>query len=396
MSLDAARLQRYLKDGMAAARRRNFVRARELLLRVVAEAPDQVEAWWWLAQATDDPVEQMRALEHVLRLDPMHVEAQADLIAIRQERLGHQPAGGWERMVAAGAVEPSDELDDPFQCPACGRPTRPDDRKCRHCGRGLFWRMARGARPESVRSLYLLLAISVVAGLVELIGPLITLGLSRPHVPAPNFDWVEALGYVQMLLGDMTRLQPALAAGLLQVLAARALVLLATALGVRQRWAGAFYLAVVVALADLGLGGALLVMGWVGVLMPAVHIGLALAILLLLMAVVDDFAVSHQRILVRPDGGAHSALDFYQRGRGYSRQGLWALAVAQWRRAVGLAPRMPKYYRDLAIGLAQIGAFERSLRAIEQAQHLAPDDPDLGEIAQLVRTQAKTDTLLKM
>jgi tetratricopeptide (TPR) repeat protein len=397
MSLDAANLQRCLKDGIRAVRRRNYVRGRELLLRVVEANPNQKDAWWWLYQATDDVTEQKRALENVLRLDPQHTEAQADLIVLRHELIRRQPAQAidWDQVLAAAAIEPGDALDNVFQCPACGRPTRHDARRCRDCGQGLYWRVARGVSPEALHSLLLLLAVCLVVGLVELVGPLMVLGLSRQHVAAANFDWLESWSYVQLVVGDMTRLQPGMATLLIQVLGGRALVLAALLLGLREKWALAYWLGFLVALADLGLGLGLLVLGLVGVLVPAAHTGLALAVLLALVAVIDGFAVSHQRILVRPDGGARGALDFYQRGRAYSRRGLWAMAVAQWRRAVGLAPRTPHFYRDLAVGLAHIGFFERSQRAIDQAIHLAPDDPTLAEVAQLVRQRAQTDTLLR-
>jgi Flp pilus assembly protein TadD len=68
---------------------------------------------------------------------------------------------------------------------------------------------------------------------------------------------------------------------------------------------------------------------------------------------------------------------------------MWALAVAQWRKAVGLAPKEVVYYKDLGIGYAQIRRYARSLRVLEEARRQAPQDQSIPEIIALVRTQAE-------
>jgi tetratricopeptide (TPR) repeat protein len=99
--------------------------------------------------------------------------------------------------------------------------------------------------------------------------------------------------------------------------------------------------------------------------------------------------------MVRPDLTARSPLDFYQRGHQYRRRGMWAMAVAQWRKAVGLAPQTPGYYKQLAIGYAQIKRFDRSLMALEQARRQAPDDSQIAEIITIVRGQSEAQALSK-
>jgi lipoprotein NlpI len=91
--------------------------------------------------------------------------------------------------------------------------------------------------------------------------------------------------------------------------------------------------------------------------------------------------------MVKADPSARSPLDFYRRGQHYRRRGMWAMAVAQWRRAVGLAPDVPGYYKQLGIGYARIKRFDRSLRALEEAGRQAPDDGQIAEIIALVRGQ---------
>jgi tetratricopeptide (TPR) repeat protein len=89
---------------------------------------------------------------------------------------------------------------------------------------------------------------------------------------------------------------------------------------------------------------------------------------------------------------ARSAAAFHRLGHEYSRAGLWALAVAQWRKAVGLAPKEAAYYKHLGIGYARLRRYARSLRALEEAARRAPQDRDLAEIMALVREQAGRET----
>jgi Flp pilus assembly protein TadD len=114
---------------------------------------------------------------------------------------------------------------------------------------------------------------------------------------------------------------------------------------------------------------------------------LVLAALFLLGGSHREFAVVRERLWTRPERKAHNAQDFYWRGLVHSREGRWALAVAQWRKAVGLAPNDRRYMRDLGIGYAQIGRFDRSLRVLEEAQRQAPEDAHIAQILALVREQ---------
>jgi tetratricopeptide (TPR) repeat protein len=100
-------------------------------------------------------------------------------------------------------------------------------------------------------------------------------------------------------------------------------------------------------------------------------------------------------VLVKPDSAARGAVDFYKRGHHYRQRRMWAMAVAQWRRAVGLAPQVAQYYKQLGIGYAQIHRFERSLRTLKEGQRQAPDDPEITEIIALVQSRADAHTLLK-
>src|SRR3990172_3192364 len=71
-------LRDLLVRGIAAAKGGSKQEARfylEWLLRRDAPGEMQVDAWWWLSQAADDPAEVRRCIEEVLARDPAHPQA---------------------------------------------------------------------------------------------------------------------------------------------------------------------------------------------------------------------------------------------------------------------------------------------------------------------------------
>lgn len=66
--------------------------ARESLQKALELEPENVDAWYWLALATNDRVEQRAHFQRVLDIDPSHAEAkrwveQIDILAASQARL---------------------------------------------------------------------------------------------------------------------------------------------------------------------------------------------------------------------------------------------------------------------------------------------------------------------
>jgi tetratricopeptide (TPR) repeat protein len=397
MAIDNGLAQRRLREGSEALKAGNRVRARDLLLEAVERDRDLEPAWWALYQAVDEPREQIRALENVLRLNPHHAEAQQALTGMRTRRLAEQRPGqpDWASLLPVVPLETDDGVDDPYQCPACGRATGVDDRRCPHCRTGLFARMARAASPGALRLVFLLLGISLAAGLLELAAPLFALGAAQSPGDRLTFEGLLAVFGVQAFLGRYVDLPPATAWLLLQILLVRAGLLVAILLGLRERWALAFYAALLGLLADMLVGVYVLITGYLGVGAALFNLVLALVTALILIGLSGEFAVNYERILVKPDGKARSAQDFYRRGHAYRQRGLWAMAVAQWRKATGLAPQVATYYKHLGLGYAQIKRFGRSLRALEEAQRQDPGDPQIAEIIRLVQAKAETNSLLR-
>jgi tetratricopeptide (TPR) repeat protein len=389
------RVAKQLRDGIQAVKKGQAARGRALLRHVLAESGDVEEAWWWLSQAASDPAERQEALQKVIGLNPDHPDARAKLVELRLQQLpaantgGSAPGAAWSTLLPAVTLEEEDGLDNPFQCPYCGKPTDADDRHCPFCRGSLFRRVAVSGNSETLRRLQLVLGIGLAVGVLELASPVLSLGYRQGSAAPANYTALLSVPGVAAFLGDFLRMAPATSDWLLKLLGVRAAVLVGLILGLRARWRLAYYGAMLVVLGDLLLSVYLLVvgqLGWAGLLL---NMAFSASAGLMLFGVSYEFAVNDERLLVRPDTGARGPADFYHRGHLYRRQGMWALAVAQWRKAVGLAPRAYEYYKDLGIGYAQIGRYDRSLRALQEGQRQAPNPAELAEVIALVEAEAR-------
>jgi hypothetical protein len=200
---------------------------------------------------------------------------------------------------------------------------------------------------------------------------------------------------VPLIFGDFLQLNRSSATLVLELFASRAGLLAVILLSVRGRWSLGYFAGLIGMTADLLLSAYLLASGYTGVGAAVLNGGLALAIGTVLFGLSDEFAITPERLLVKPVTTARSAADFYKAGHQYRQRGMWAMAVAQWRKAVGLAPHVPQYYKHLGIGYAQIQRFSRSLRTLEEGRRQAPDDREIAEIIALVKSRADAHALLR-
>lgn len=298
MAVDQSTVQRRLKDGIEAIQAGNNVRGRDLLLEVVQLDRDNEAAWWWLAHAAADAQEQMRALEQVVRLNPDQADAHAALLGLRQQPVTTTVTyTDWASLLPETPFEADDGVDDPFQCPYCGRPTSADAHRCPHCQGGLVVRVARAASAGAVQLLLLLLGVNLAVGLLELIAPLLALAAQQ------NPNQAEALGALgkvlglTLFLGDYLALSASVAWLLIQILLVRAGLLTAILLGLRERWSLAFYAAGLGLLADLLVGLYLLITGYLGPVAAAANLLLTLVTGGLLFGVANEFAVNAERLM---------------------------------------------------------------------------------------------------
>jgi len=86
--------------GLQAAKDGDRREARRIFATIVRDAPDDAEAWWNLANVTDDSEQKARCLRQVLRIDPEHIAAREMLASARQAVARQTPARGYARPIA--------------------------------------------------------------------------------------------------------------------------------------------------------------------------------------------------------------------------------------------------------------------------------------------------------
>jgi tetratricopeptide (TPR) repeat protein len=406
--MDAGEVQRRLNEGIAALRHGERERGRDLLLQVVA-ADERIEpAWLWLSTAVDDPQDRLIALENVLTLNPNHAQARAQLRELRKQ-LGiaeatplpetltpvraAPPAGSAPTTEAIAPASPApppgtavDLDDDPYQCAYCGRLTRHTDNRCPHCGRNLLvWGQWGGGCFQYV--LLLICGLVLQWGLVQTIGPSIALGIARgidPSTVIAFSDWLTPI------LGDFLHWSGALASLLLGISALRlAMWLVVTYLFYNDVESG-FAIAVGAALLDLALNGAALLFRVEGLAsIPPANMAFDGLVLLFCLPAVVSRSQARVRLRVELDRDAHSAAEFYRRGRRHQRQGRWALAALHWRKAAVLDHREPLYLKALGVAQMRLGRYAKARAALEEAQAHAPNDAEIKALLETARARGK-------
>jgi tetratricopeptide (TPR) repeat protein len=216
---------------------------------------------------------------------------------------------------------------------------------------------------------------------------LVDTGLLNPSV----FDPASLLNnpLMQAAFGDVLSLDYALAGRLFMAGNVRAALLFLLVLALYIRWTPGYYGAMAAILTGLVWDLFQILSRYTGWLAGLVGILLGLLALLLLFRAEDNFALRAVRMQVRLHPAAEGATGAYYWGRQYAREGKHALAAHHFRHAVGRAPHHPEYYKHLAISYAQIGRFGHSLRALEQARKLNPDDDDIQQLQALVREKLR-------
>lgn len=409
---------RLVSEGVEAIKRGDKQAGIDLLIRVTEADPRNEQAWLWLSVAVDSPEDKLVALENVLAVNPNNIAARDQARRWRQKISGEAPPSEPAVFLAAGPpvpadpitavvarqpprlqtealagyapavpLEEADDVDDPYQCAYCGRPTKPEDRNCPHCGRSLMVTRPATKRASSVlRTANFFVGLLFATSLFEILPPLIAKFVADGASPIPYRFLLREPG-ADLLLGQFLNWSGAIATALLTIAVARAAIMLILTIGLFARSSIVFRSATLALILDVLWNFYRGAAGYVGPAAAIVDVVMAFAGLAMLFAADRDFEVLRTRLIVQPDPHLRGAAAFYKAGHAYRKQGMWALAVAQWRQAVGAQPREVLYYKDLGVGYAQINRFERSLRALEEAARQAADDPELPEMIALVNAR---------
>ncbi len=287
MTSELADPQRLLQAGIQAAKAGDRARARELLLRAVELDEKVALTWIWLSEVMDDPADKVTALENALVLDPDNTAIKNRLSQLLAQVNLPQTAGlsppeaawpaapeaqpeentrvrvegsieDWRDYLPEVPLESDDGIDDPYQCPYCGRMTGVTDSKCPHCKGRLYFSVSKSQHSEFLRFAQLLVGISLGTGIAGLLSPLLATNLRG----SDSAEYVLSIFGVQAFFGDFQRISPAAAAMLIQGHLLRAAVMLGLLLLLSQRWAFIFYSAIALMLADLLWNTYLLLTGY--------------------------------------------------------------------------------------------------------------------------------------
>jgi tetratricopeptide (TPR) repeat protein len=390
--------ERLLSEGIAASRRGQHAEARHLLEQVVQTDPTVVDAWWWLSEITSGQ-ERIICLENILTLDPEHTKARALLSELRAVHPPPDPTSR-ENYATIPPIDPHDpSLDDPFQCVYCGWATRPQDERCPHCNRSLVTHERTASqRTGMLVALLVVMAVLAIWSGVEVIGLL--LRPSSTTLP-PAMQTLANVGLIdpgeslsatflrtplaRALFGNLGSLPFALARRLFLVANLRFALLIALALVLYLRWTPAYYATLAALIIGLVWDVFQVANSYIGWLLVLLSLALSMLALLLLFASEPNFALKVVRMQTRLHPAATGAAGGYNWGKRYTHEGKHALAVLHFRRAVGSAPNESEYYKRLGLSYAHIGRYARSLRELEQARKLNPDDADIPRVEALVR-----------
>ena len=427
-----------LRQGIAAAKTGQKETARNLLTRVVEQDERNAVAWLWLSDVVDSLDDKQVCLENVLALDPENQAAHKGLDWVRGQRAAAQPvyvpplisdmaassappltpaqailrprapeveppiAGpkvsrvseSPDAWVEAGPLPSQDkanaalsEFDDETLCPYCAAPTQPQDKKCPTC-HGVLWKHSRKNPSGSVAFWFLLGTILIgmlwgaygfIVILTALFGQMVASGQLTPE---------QFLGLyigIRMVPPDiaqtvLTRLPPPF----FWAFAISMAVQFVQVVLLYLRWQPMYWFLVGMAVLSILLAIGRLAMspspqGGIG-------IGVSLLPLIFLFRIEDNFAMEHERYWCAPDKNIHTHSAFYQRGREYARKKMWAAAVVHFRRATAGAPSNVAYHLALATAYAKLNRYERAQSVLRGAQRLAPDNPDVRELGDLIAT----------
>jgi tetratricopeptide (TPR) repeat protein len=406
--MERAEIQQKLRDGIAAIRAGDRVTGRDLLLQVVQADEGMEPAWLWLAEAVDNPHDQLIALENALALNPHQPNIKPRMAALRRElgavatprpmnpvkpaapSLWDEPRTPWE-----GALRPSpgghpadpdpapaapppflpspnlpsglDIEDDPYQCVYCGTATDPHETRCPNCRRGL---MAAGTWRNDGAMYVMLLSMGL-----HWQGAILEAGLTYARDYLPTV--LRESSFNAMTVNDP------LAAALRVVLWGFVALTLVSEIHF------AYALTLLAAVIDLVWAGIGYQTGWVSPLFAAINAGGAgLMLVFGLFALVNQVA-AQKRVKAALDKNVSGGPMLYRSGQHHARAGRWALAALHFRKAIARDPRHPDYYKALGRAQFKLKRYRQAIQALQSGAEYAPNDPEFQRLMAAVRAEAR-------
>ncbi len=373
----------------------NLDSSRRLLMQILRLDDRVAPAWLLLSYLEENWYDQKQCADNALAVAPEMEDARLRVEQLEAERL---PATFGRMHSVIPAVKEAhdaamdayfqqseletpfgDPLDDPNQCPYCGVVNDAGRNTCAHCKNNMMRQQK--LKREAIPALRLAFALNlgaVVLVLLQLFPPLLWtwyIGIPDNTRMQMFIGDVFATRMAKLVAGDFTAiLTPTLFLFLVGAGIVRIILLLAVQVGLRWRSSWAYYGGLFAFALELVWGALALALGWTGIFVGVIAALIAVGGLFSLGAASVNFGVNTERIRVLPEGKLKSGKAFWELGKQYQRNGLWAMAVAQYRAAVAAAPNRAEHYKSLGIGYNKLGRTDRALPALEQAARLDPTD----------------------
>lgn len=394
-------------------------RGRELLLQVLEADQHNEQAWLWLSAVVDSLEDQIIALENVLEINPKNEVARKGLEHLRSRLAAEHrvdtdsssegredwlpeeplataalnpapistPEPDIQHYAVISSVESLSVLDDPYQCIYCGAPAAPELRRCPECGRSLVVKQGTGKNTPSVSSAVFVMILCVAFAGIEAIA------LAVFHFQGNgSFVWFlfDTWG-LEHLFGYYPTWPTDLAQAVFWIHLGWLVTLIAVMLAFLYQITPAYYISVGVMSLNVVWAAYRWFSGFVGPSLAIADILASIVALFFVFAAQPDFEVNLTRLRCAADPRIKGGDALHKLGLIHKKQGQWALAVAYWRAAVAAMPTQADLYKDLAIGYAQIGYYERSLRALSEFSRLRPDDPEALALKTVIEQKRATD-----
>ncbi len=385
-----------LRAAITAAKAGRREEARELLLALLEQDEENIQAWLWLSGVMDDPEEQAICLENVLTLDPQNQAARKALDRLRVAQPA-APAPSPEPFPAAAPVsepaaapepalhfepeplydepepvESSDpgEFDDEFLCPYCAVPTRPEDRRCKACGQKLWVEVRRAQK----RSVLLWIAIGLQVFNVLVTGGMVFMAawLAGLYLQEMGTEETQGLAWLVYLCAGPIFLYQ-----------------LGVLIGLYFRWKPVYYLYLVSAGFSL-LSAVASFVSEGGVIGGAVNIAIGLGMFGLIFQLEDQFLGEKRRMVLQVDRNATGNAGMLMKsGQRYAGQKMWAMATLHFRRAALRAPAEIGYRLALVLGYLSLKWYDQAEKALAEAERISPGHAEIDKLrAELTRLRA--------
>lgn len=435
--MNPAEIQQTLQTAITLVRQGQKEQGRHLLLQVV-EADEQNEiAWLWLAAVVTLLDDQITALENVLVLNPHNHSAQKGLAQLRAQQPETVPPSieesieseigettdsppsfisvetdsettldpDWLTNPTQPAEPESDStwglnnytpptpsdsvtaLDDPYQCVYCGAIAAATLKRCPECGRNLMVFEGSNKLSASLRSAVFV----VMASVTLMVSEAIVLVIFSYQGQGRLVNYIFTTLNLDLLFGTFSQWTPATTQIITWIQLTALGLLLLVMLGLLYQITLAYYFSILFMPVNTLWVIYRWITGYIGPVIGIPDILLSIFALFFIFAAQPDFQVNATRLRCAIAAHVKGGDSLNRLGHIAKGKGQWALAVAYWRAAVAAMPNQPGFYKDLAIGYAQIGYYQKAFSALNEFAHQSSDATDFAPMKTLIEAKQAKD-----